>query len=91
MFEWDEAKRRRNLAKHGIDFDAVWEMEWAKAIHRPDIRQDYGEARYVALVPIAQLLCCCAYAERGGNRRIISVRPASRKEKEFYEEKTIDQ
>lgn len=38
QFEWDEAKRRRNLAKHGVDFldvlpafDGHLTLEWQDA------------------------------------------------------------
>ena len=28
--EWDEAKRRGNLAKHRIDFTAIEDFEWRR-------------------------------------------------------------
>ena len=30
-YEWDEAKRRGNLAKHGIDFATAAEFDWPVA------------------------------------------------------------
>ncbi|MDE3015551.1 MAG: BrnT family toxin [Pseudomonadota bacterium] len=90
MFEWDEAKRRRNLAKHGVDFETVWELDWGKAVQRTDARRNYGEVRYVALVYIGGQLYSCAYTERDGARRIISLRKASRKERGYYEEEIFD-
>lgn len=86
MFEWDEAKRRRNLAKHGVDFESVWDMDWVNAIRLDDTRKDYGEMRYVALGLIEGQLYFCAYTERGENKRIISLRKANRKERMLYEE-----
>ena len=31
-YEWDEAKRVENLAKHGIDFYAIHGFDWSLAI-----------------------------------------------------------
>ncbi len=30
-FEWDEAKRERNLAKHGVDFASFSSFDWDEA------------------------------------------------------------
>jgi uncharacterized DUF497 family protein len=32
IFEWDEAKRAVNLAKHGVDFARIWDFEWHSAL-----------------------------------------------------------
>jgi hypothetical protein len=45
-FEWDEAKRAANLAKHGIDFVDALEMFAAPMFVRSDERKDYGEPRW---------------------------------------------
>ena len=44
-FEWNEAKRAANLAKHGIDFVDALEMFAAPMFVRSDERKDYGERR----------------------------------------------
>jgi len=31
LFEWDEAKRRQNNAKHGVDFAAIENFGWTNA------------------------------------------------------------
>jgi hypothetical protein len=44
---WDEAKRRRNIKDHGLDFvgcEAIWDNF---TITREDIRHAYGERRLV--------------------------------------------
>ncbi len=86
MFEWDEAKRRRNLEKHGVDFEDVWELDWENALRFPDSRKEYGEERFLALVNLGPRLHVCVYTPRGNNYRIISLRKAKRKEVEYYEE-----
>ncbi len=90
MFEWDEAKRKRNLAKHGVDFDAIWDFEWKVAFFREDARRDYGETRYVAFAPIQGRLYCCTYTQREQNKRIISLRKANEKEEWLYEKAILD-
>ena len=45
-YEWDKAKNRSNIAKHGIDFaDAVAVFEGPLALPRPD-DASRDEARY---------------------------------------------
>jgi uncharacterized DUF497 family protein len=45
-YEWDKAKNRSNIAKHGIDFaDAVAVFEDPLALTRPD-DASRDEARY---------------------------------------------
>ena len=52
LYEWDETKRRKNIAMHDVDFSAVESFEWESAVIRQDTRKDYGETRYAALGPI---------------------------------------
>ena len=47
VFEWDEAKRRANIAKHGIDFTLMALFEWGTAMIIPDDRHD--EKRSIAI------------------------------------------
>jgi hypothetical protein len=44
-FEWDEAKRKTNIAKHGIDFLDVPEMFGSLMLVGTDSRKGYGETR----------------------------------------------
>jgi len=49
QYQWDAAKSRANLAKHGIDFaDAVAVFEDDLALTRPDAAAR-GESRFVTL------------------------------------------
>lgn len=41
--EWDEAKNRANITKHGLDFADAEEMFRGVLIVEPDVRHDYGE------------------------------------------------
>jgi uncharacterized protein len=49
MFTWNEAKRRANVRKHGIDFVDAPKIFQGLAFTAEDDREAYGERRY---------LCC---------------------------------
>jgi hypothetical protein len=48
-FEWDEAKNRRNLAKHGLRFEDAEPVFSGPCVTFEDDRFDYGEERLVTL------------------------------------------
>ena len=81
-YEWDEAKRRGNIAKHGIDFAAIDRFQWSAALIEPDDR--HSEPRFRALGYIERRLHTVVYTERGGNTRIISIRKSNLKEEDRY-------
>ena len=85
-FEWDEAKRIGNIAKHGVDFATIVDFEWDTALIRPDTREDYGELREVALGFIGTRLHAVIFTERDDVVRLISLRKATKKETKFYAE-----
>ena len=74
-YEWDEAKRRGNIAKHGVDFEIISRFDWATAQREPRSRQ--GEERLFALGYVGDRLHAVAYAERGDIIRIIRMRKAN--------------
>jgi uncharacterized DUF497 family protein len=43
--DWDEAKNRANIRKHGFDFAEAEEMFRGFLLARPDRREDDGEQR----------------------------------------------
>ncbi|VXD16783.1 conserved hypothetical protein [Planktothrix serta PCC 8927] len=49
QFEWDEAKRSENIAKHRIDFADVSEMFDRPMLTEIDQRTDYGEDRWIGI------------------------------------------
>jgi len=83
-FEWDEAKRRSNLAKHGVDFaDAALVLADAQIILE-DTRRDYKERRFLALGEQHSVLFVVAFTIREGAFRIISARRANARERRYY-------
>ena len=86
QFEWDSAKNRANLAKHGIDFtDAVAVFEDDLALTRPD-PSSRGESRFVTLgMDGFGRHLVVVFTERGTRVRIISARGATKPERKSYE------
>ena len=84
MFTWDEKKRKLNLAKHGIDFADAPAIFEGPLVTVEDAREDYGEARYVALGLLADIVVSLVYMERGDQVRIISIRKALKHEARFF-------
>lgn len=85
-FEWDEAKRRSNMRKHGIDFSQIVSAFDSPMFNRLDNRQDYGEERWIGLGIVYGVVMVITYTERKRNTiRIISARMGKKHEtKEYY-------
>jgi uncharacterized DUF497 family protein len=91
-FEWDEAKRAANIAKHGIDFLDAPEMFSGPMLVASDIRKEYGESRQIGFGFIHGRLMAVVFTERAsGTMRIISIRKANNREKALYQEALADE
>ena len=85
--QWDPAKARTNLRKHGVRFaDAVTALEDEKAISIRD--EDEDEDRWVAIGmdSLARILVV-VFTWRDEEVRMISARPATRRESRQYQER----
>lgn len=82
--EFDPAKNTINIGKHGLTLSHALAFEWDTAIIRQDDRQDYGEARYIAVGYIGPRLHVMVFAKRRKALRIISLRKANRREEKLY-------
>ena len=87
-YEWNESKCKANIAKHGVDFIAAEDFNWSSAIEVIDDRIDYGEERWITLGLIGNHLYVLIYTIRVDTIRIISLRKANKREREFYETQT---
>jgi len=82
---WDESKRKKNLARHGLDFtEAYLVLESRYRLDVPVLRK--GEARIQSFSYVMNLLrvLTLVYQEREDAKRIISFRPSSKQESEAY-------
>ena len=83
-FEWDEAKRRANLHRHGFDFvdgEKVFAGETARFV---DDRFDYGETRFVTIGMLDGRVVAVIHTETDEVTRVISIRKALKDEEETY-------
>lgn len=89
LFEWDHAKAKANLRKHGVSFEeasTVFGDGRSITIHDPAYLDD--EDRFVDIGLSAKLrILVVIYVERGDRIRIISARLAITKEQRIYEER----
>jgi uncharacterized DUF497 family protein len=86
VFVWDEAKRKSDLKKHGLDFaDAHLVYDDPDKLTYESSREDEYRLMDIALVVIKGRLLTIVYVERGDDVRAISFRNASREERKQYE------
>jgi hypothetical protein len=86
VFVWDEAKRKSNLKKHGLDFnDAYLVYDDPDKLTYDSSRQGERRLMDLSFAIVKGRLLALIYTERGDDVRVISFRPASREEREQYE------
>lgn len=90
MLEWDETKRLKTMAKHGVDFHDMARFDWETALTWRDVRLDYGEPRFVSIGPIDERLYCCAWTPRDEAIRIVMLRKANEREKRRHKRSQQD-
>lgn len=92
LFEWDGAKARSNLAKHGVSFEVARRaFDDVFASDRLDLGSEPGEDRYVITGMVNGILLTVVYTERGDRIRIISGRKATtHEEREYYHSQTSE-
>jgi len=87
-FEWDPGKAVANERKHGITFDEASTVFGDDlSVSGRDLDNSVGENRFVTFGLSSQgHVLVVSHTDRAGVIRIISARPATRKEKQLYEE-----
>ncbi|MDR3530796.1 MAG: BrnT family toxin [Rhodopila sp.] len=83
-FEWDQTKSDRNRLERQLPFDLAIMLFSRPTLEQPDARRDYREVRTRAIGMIGGSTLACVYTDRGLVRRIISLRPANRRERDDY-------
>ena len=85
--EWDEAKNRINLVKHGLSFEDADAVFAGPCVTFVDDRFDYGEERLITLGLLAGRLVVVGHAPRDEGTRIISMRKGNQREQEIYKKR----
>ena len=89
IFEWDANKAKRNIVKHGISFEegsTVFGDTLSITIPDP-LHSSPGEERFVTIgQSVHGKILVVVHRDDNNTIRVISARPATRKERKGYEE-----
>lgn len=87
IFEWDSIKAKTNFLKHGVSFeDSATVFSDSNALTIDDPLHSKTEKRLITIgVSLKRKLLVVVHTDRSDQIRIISARPASRKERKQYE------
>lgn len=88
-FEWDKGNLDKNYRKHGISVKESEELFLNENIlFNDDIKHSQKEKRFIAIgKTLEDKILFAVFNFRKDKIRIISARPANKKEKKKYEEK----
>ncbi|HEX6383377.1 MAG TPA: BrnT family toxin [Anaerolineae bacterium] len=81
---WDEAKRNSNLSKHRLDFADAKIVFDGLTLTFEDDRFDYGEQRFITIGILDGEFVVIAHTEEDDVTRIISMRKATKHEKNIF-------
>ncbi len=81
--EWDDDKRRGNVAKHDVDMVRAARVFDGPTITKKDGRDDYGETRYQSIGYIGDD-CFVVWTQRDSVIRLISARRGGRRDRQRY-------
>jgi uncharacterized DUF497 family protein len=84
QIEFDPDKRARTLLERGLDFARVEEVFAVRHFTAEDVREAYGEPRYITVGALDGRMVVLVWTPRGEVRRIISMRKANEREQARY-------
>lgn len=88
-FEWDQGNVSKSYKKHGVTIQETEKLFLDEdLLLLEDIKHSQKEARFIAIGKTRNEILFAAFALRQNKIRVISARPASKKERKQYEEKT---
>jgi uncharacterized protein len=80
-YEWDADKNKSNLEKHGISFEEACQIFTRDVLTSTDTRMNYNETRKTSIGSLdGVIIIVVVHTDRRGITRIISARPAKKKE-----------
>jgi hypothetical protein len=82
--EFDGRKREVTLRERGLDFADSGRVFQGRCITFEDLRQRYGEARFVTLGELDARMVVIVWTPRGAARRIISMRKVNEREQALF-------
>nr|VFJ71702.1 MAG: hypothetical protein BECKFW1821C_GA0114237_102824 [Candidatus Kentron sp. FW] len=82
--EFDSAKRNRASKERGLDFARCAEVFAGHHFTAEDIRNIYGEKRYITVGKLDNRMLIVVWTPSGHGRRIISMRKANEREQARY-------
>ncbi|MBI4053830.1 MAG: BrnT family toxin [Candidatus Doudnabacteria bacterium] len=86
-FEWDSGNRTKSLNKHGVTVQEAEEVFFRHKLLIPDQRHSGSEPRFGMYGQTnAGKILFIAFTIRGRLVRVISARPADKKERKFYDQ-----
>ena len=80
----NQQKRLLTLQDRGLDMLRAREVFAGPHFTRPDLRRDYGEARFISVGWLDARLVVIAWTPRGVARRIISMRHCHEREAKVF-------
>ena len=81
---FDPDKNERNIRERKLPFELAAEFEFETAHVQTDSRQEYGEARYVALGSLRGRLHVLCFTDAPDGIRVVSFRKANDREVKRY-------
>ena len=82
--EFDQNKSDKNSAERNLPFARVVDFDWHTAVVAADIRNDYLEARYIAVGYLDNRLHVLCFTPVADVIRVISFRKANKREADRY-------
>lgn len=84
MATFDPKKSKLNQDKHGVVLESCKEALDGDMLTLEDVREDYGEQRFVSLGWAAGKVVVLVWTDREDGPRLISCREAKRHEQKAY-------
>jgi len=84
QFEWDENKRRSNLAKHGVGFSDASKVFEGPTLTFEDDRFAYSEQRFITMGLLQGNVVVVAHTESQNDVRVISMREGTKYEQVIF-------
>lgn len=87
QYEWDEAKNRKNFAKHGLSFEDAEQVLSGPCVTFADDRFAYGEERFVTLGLLGGRLVVIAQALATRERASSLCGKGNAREQKIYQKR----